>query len=100
MRSVVDHLWLGGPRPNSYFSLLQQFLGAVPRIDGVKRSPCIEGAQMALACVKTYSADMKASVVASRDSDKSRVPAKHYFEEVLQGARLIESQCSKDVTFE
>ena len=23
MRSVVDHLWLGGPRPNSYFSLVQ-----------------------------------------------------------------------------
>ena len=50
--------------------------------------------------VKTYWADMKASVVASRDSDESRVPAKHYFEEVLQGARLIEMQCSKDVVFE
>ena len=29
MRSVVDHLWPGGPRLNSYFSLVQQFLGAV-----------------------------------------------------------------------
>ena len=49
MRSVVDHLWPGGPRPNSYFSLVQQFLGVVPHIDAVKRSACIEGARMALA---------------------------------------------------
>ena len=54
---------------------------------------------MALARVKTYWAEMKANVVASQDSDESRVPAKHYFEEVLQGARVIETQCSKDVVF-
>ena len=54
----------------------------------------------AFARVKTYWADMKASVVASRDSDEGRVPARHYFEEVLLGARLIEAQCSKDVVFE
>ena len=46
MRSVVDHLWTGGPRPNSYFSLVQQFLGVVPHIDAMKRSVCIEGARM------------------------------------------------------
>ena len=71
----------------------------MPHVDVVKRSACIEGAQMALAGVKTYWADMRPSVVASRDSDESRVPAKHYFEEVLHGARLIELQCSKDVVF-
>ena len=54
---------------------------------------------MALARVKTYWADMKAGAVASQDSDGSRVPAEHYFQEVLQGARLIETQCSKDVMF-
>ena len=79
---------------------MRQFLGMVPHIDAMKRSACIEGAQMALARVKTYWAEMKANVVASQDSDESRVPAKHYFEEVLQGARLIETQCSKDVVFE
>ena len=100
MRSVVDHLWPGGPRPNSYFSLVQQFLGAVPRIDAVKRSACIEGSWMALARVKTYWAEMDATAVASRGSDKSRFPTEHYFEEVLQSARIIESQCSKDVMFE
>ena len=100
MRSVVDHLWLEGPRPNSYFGLVQQFLGAVPHIDAVKRSACIEGARMALARVKTYWAEMEATAVASPDSDGSRVPAEHYFQEVLQGARLIETQCSKDIMFE
>ena len=55
---------------------------------------------MALARVKTYWAEMKAIDVASQDSDESRVPAEHYFEEVLQGARLVETQCSKDVMFE
>ena len=55
---------------------------------------------MALARVKTYWEEMDATDVASRDSDRSRLPAEHYFEEVLQGARLIELQCSKDVMFE
>ena len=100
MRSVVDHLWPEGPRPNSYFGLVQQFLGAVPQIDAIKRSACIEGARMALARVKTYWAEMEAITVASPDSDGSRVPVEHYFQEVLQGARLIETQCSKDVMFE
>ena len=54
LRSVVDHLWPRGPRPNSYFGLVQQFHGVVPRIDAVKRSACIEGARMAFARVKTY----------------------------------------------
>ena len=100
MKFVASPLWPEKPELKSYFGLVQQFLGSVPHADAMKRSACIEGAQMALARVKTYWADMKASVVASRDSDKSGVPAKHYFEEVPHGARLIESQYSKDVVFE
>ena len=91
MRSIVDHLWLGGPRPNSYFSLVQQFLGAVPRIDAVKRSACIEGSRMAHARVKTYWAEMDATTVAAQGSTIGRVAAERYFEEVLEGARLIEA---------
>ena len=53
MRSVVDHLWPGGPRPNSYFSLVQRFLSVVPRIDAVNKLACVEGARMAFAQVKT-----------------------------------------------
>ena len=98
MRSVVDHLWPGGPRLNSYFSLVQQFLGAVPRIDAVKRSACIEGARMAFARVKTYWAEMEATTVVTQGSAIGRVAAEHYFE-VLEGARSIEAQCSKNVMF-
>ena len=99
MTDVVTHLWPERPKPKSYFGLLQQFLGAVPHIEAMKRSACIEGALMALARGKTYLAEMDATAVASRGSDKSRLPAEHCFEEVLQGARLIELQCSKDVMF-
>ena len=100
MRSVVDHLWSEGPRPNSYFSLVQQFLGAMPHIDAMKRSACIEGARMALARVKTYWAEMEATAIATQSSAVGRVSAEHYFEEVLEGARSIEAQCSKNIMFQ
>ena len=99
MRSVVDHLWTEGLRPNSYFSLVQQFLGAVSRIDAMKRSACIEGARMALARVKTYWAEMEATAIATQSPAVGRVSAEHYFEEVLEGARSIEAQCSKNIMF-
>ena len=54
MRSVMDHIWPRGPRPDSYFGLVQQFFGVVSHINDVKRSACMEGARMALARVKTY----------------------------------------------
>ena len=96
----MDHLWPEGPRLNSYFGLVQQFLGAVPHIDAVKRSACIEGARMALARVKTYWAEMEATAIATQDPAVGQVLAEHYFEEVLEGARLIEAQCSKSIMFE
>ena len=99
MRSVVDHLWPGGPRPNSYFSLVQQFVGVVPHIDAMKRSACIEGARMAFARIKTYWAEMEATTVATHGLAVGRVTAEHYFEEVLEGARSIEAQCPKNVMF-
>ena len=54
MRSVIDHLWPKGPRPDNYFGLVQQLFGARSQIDSVKSLACIEGARMALARVKTY----------------------------------------------
>ena len=85
MRFVVDHLWPEGPRPNSYFGLAQQLLGVV------KRSACIDGARMALARVKAYWAEMEATAIATRGPAVGHVSAEHYFEEVLEGARLIEA---------
>jgi len=99
MTDIVAHVWPDRPKPKSYFGLLQQFLGAVPHIKAMKWSACIEGARMALARVKTYWTEMDATDVATRGSDESRLPVEHYFGEVLQGARVIESQCSKNVMF-
>ena len=99
MRSVVDQLWPGRSKSNSYFSLLQQVLDVVPRIDAMRRSACIEGARMAFARFKTYWAEMEATAIATRSSAMGRVSAEHYFEEVLEGARSIEAQCSKNIMF-
>ena len=65
MKYVMGHLWPGRSEPKSYFGLVQQFLGAVPHINAMKRSACIEGAQMALARVKTYWAGMEATAIAT-----------------------------------
>ena len=99
MTDIVTHVWPDRPKPKSYFDLLQQFLGAVLHIKAMKRSACIEGARMTLARVKTYWTEMDATAVATQGSNKSRLPAEHYFGEVLHGARVIESQCSKNVMF-
>ena len=99
MTDIVTHVWPDRPEPKSYFGLLQQFLGAVPHIKAMKRSACIEGARMALARVKTHWTETDATAVATLGSDDNRLPAEHYFGEVLRGARVIESQCSKNVTF-
>ena len=89
MRSVIDHLWPKGPKPDSYFGLVQQFLGDVSRIDTVKKLAYIEGERMALAHVKTYWADMEATVIATQSLAGSRDPVEHYFEQVIEGAHLI-----------
>ena len=99
MTDIVTHVWPDRPEPKSYFGLLQQFLGAVPHLKSMKWSACIEGAWMALARVKAHWTEMDATAVAAQGLDESRLPAEHYFGEVMRGARVIESQCSKNVTF-
>ena len=100
MKNVIIRLWPTELIPNSYFGLVRWLIDAAPRIDDVKRSACIEGARMALARVKTYLAEMEATAIATQSSAIGRVSAEHYFEEVLEGARLIEAQCSKNIMFE
>ena len=85
---------------DSYFGLVQRFIRVVPHIDTVKRSACIEGARMALARVKTYGAKMEATDIETRGPPGGQDLPEHYFEEVLEGARLIEAQCSKNTMFE
>ena len=45
---------------------------------------------------------MKAIDVAAKSppQGKDRYAPEHYFEDVLEAARLIEGQCSKDIIFE
>ena len=95
----MDHLWPKGPRLDNYFGLAQQFFCDVSYINAMKRSACIEGARMALARVKTYWAEMEATTIATQGSALGRVAAEHYFEEVLEGARSIDAQCSKNIMF-
>ena len=57
---------------------------------------------MAFARVKTYWAKMKVADVAanSRPEGKDHHTPEHYFEDVLEGARLIEGHCSKNIMLE
>ena len=102
MKDVVVRLWLAEPISNSYFGLVQRLVDAVPRIDAVKRSACIEHARMAFARVKMYWAKMKATDVAANGppGGKGHGVPEHYLEYVLEGACLIEGQCLKDIIFE
>ena len=101
MKDIIVWLWPAGPIPSSYFSLVKRLGDALPRVDAVKRSACIEGVQMAFAHVKMHWAKMKAAVVAVEGppGGKDHRTPEHYFEDVLEGARLIEGQCSKDIMF-
>ena len=68
----------------------------------MKRSTCIEVARVALARVKIYWAKMMATDIAAQSPPEGKdlnMP-EHYFEDVLEGARLIEGQCSKNIMFE
>ena len=102
MKDIIVRLWPAGPIPSSYFGLVKRLGDALPRIEVVKCSACIEGARMAFARVKMHWAKMKAAVVANEGppGGKDHRKPERYFEDVLEGARLIEGQCSKDVMFD
>ena len=100
MKSVVDRMWPKELSPDSYFSLVQRFVHVVPHIDAAKRSTCIEGAWMALARVKAYWVETEATDVATRGPPGGQDSPEHYFEEDLEGACLIEAQCTKNTMFQ
>ena len=72
------------------------------QIDAIKRSVCIEGAHRAFARVKVHWAKMKAAfvMVEGPPEGKDHRTSERYLTDVLEGARLIEGQCSKDIFFE
>ena len=77
MKNVVVRLWLTEPVPSSYFGLVQRLVDAVPHIDAVKWSACIEGARMAFAQVKMTAIDVAAK---RPPKGKDRCELEHYFE--------------------
>ena len=57
---------------------------------------------MAFARVKMHWAKMKAAIIAVEGppGGKDHRTLERYLDDVLEGARLIEGQCSKDIIFE
>ena len=102
MKDIIVWLWPTKPILSSYFGLVKRLGDAFPRVEAVKCSARIEGARMAFARVKMHWAKMKAAVVAVEvpPGGKDHRKPERYFKDVLEGARLIEGQCSKDVMFE
>ena len=103
MKDVIVRLWQVESIPSSHFGLVKRLMDVLPRIKTLsKQSSCIEGARMAFVRVKMYWAKMKATDVATKDppGGKDHRTPEHYLEDVLEGARLIEGQCSKDIIFE
>ena len=101
MKDLIVWLWPAEPIPRSYFGLARQLVDALPRVEAVKRSACIEGARMAFAHGKMHRAKMKAAILADEgppEGKDDRKP-KRYFEDVLEGAHLLEGGCSKDIMF-
>ena len=101
MKDVIIRLWPADSIPTSHFRLVQRLVEVLPRIDALKRLSCIKGARMAFARVKVQLAKMKAAeiAIAGVPEGKEYQRPEKYFDEVLEGARIMEGQCSKDVNF-
>ena len=102
MKDLIIRLWPAEVIPNSYFGLMKRLVNACPRMDIIKRSVCIEGAQMAFAQVKVQWAKMNTVKLATEgppEGKEHRTPER-YFSDVLEGSRIVAEQCAKDVIFE
>ena len=98
MRDIIIYLWPAKPIPGSYFGLVKRLVNACPWLDAIKQSVCIEGARMAFARVKVQWAKMNATSLATEGppaGKEHRTPEK-YFNDVLEGSRIIEVLCSKE----
>ena len=76
-------------------------MNACPRLDVVKRSVCIEGARMVFARVKAWWAKMDAIKLMTEgppEGKEHRMPER-YFADVLEGSRIVATQCAQDIIF-
>ena len=102
MKDLIIRLWHAEAMPSSHFGLVKRLVDACPRLDAIKRSVCIEGARMAFARVKVQWAKMNTVKLATEGppaGKEHRMPER-YFDDVLEGSRIVEGQCSKDIIFE
>lgn len=102
MKDVIIYLWPDEPIPSSYFGLVKRLVDACPRLHAIKRSAYVEGARMAFARVKVQWAKMNDTNLATEGppAGKEHCTPEQYFNDVLEGSRIVESQCSKDIIFE
>ena len=102
MKDLIIRLWPAEAIPSSYFGLVKRLVDACPRLDVVKRSVCIEDARMAFARVKVWWAKMDAAKLVTEgppEGKEHRMPER-YFEDVLEGFRIMAKQCAQDIIFE
>ena len=102
MKDLINRLCPTEAIPGSYFGLLKRLVNACPRLDAIRRSVCIEGARMAFARVKVHWVKMKAAVIIVEGplEGKDHHTLERYLDDVLEGAYLLEGQCSKDIILE
>ena len=102
MKDLIIQLWPAEAMLGSYFGIVKRLVDACPRLDAIKRSICIEGARMAFARVKVWWAKMDAIKLVTEgppEGKEHRTP-KRYFGNVLEGSRIIATQCSQDIIFD
>ena len=102
MKDLCIQLWPNEPLPGSYLGLVQKLSDASPRIDALRRSSCIEGARMTFAKAKVHwpGLDLMKIATAPPPPRKEHRRPELYFSGVMEGARAIESQCSKENMYE
>ena len=101
MKDLIIRLWPPEAIPSSYLGLVKRLVNACPQLDAIKRSVCIEGAQMAFARVKMHWVKMDAVklVTEGPPAGKEHHTPELYFDNVLEGSRIVAEQCAKDVIF-
>ena len=102
MKDLIIRLWPAEAMPDSYFRLMKRLVNACPQLDVVKRSVCIEGVRMAFARVKVWWAKMDAVKLTNGGppEGKEHCTPERYFEDVLEGSRIVATQCAQDIIFE
>ena len=90
------------PLPTSYFRLVKRLVSACPWLEVINQSVCIEGARMAFVRAKSNWAKMDTTKLMTEGPPKGEEHRRPelYYNNVLEGSRLVAEQCAADVIFE